>query len=243
MKPAVAAAAWTTGTLIDTSKIWASSSRRQSSPVSDQGRPGSIVLPSPGADGAHHDDLGVIDLLVRHAEQEQELFLGEETGDRVIAGGHALDQPLGHGHRQRRRLDDPFVARVGLDLEAAVLAPERRHAVGIDRAKLDRAIVPGTDDSPGAGDHALLEQLEIRCVEEVDVTLVAVELEAIRRERQLDLIVGDRGLDLDAVRAGHGPGDLPSSFRHARHVVTCFTIDTDRVARSPDLGRLSRKTS
>ena len=63
-----------------------------------------------------------------------------------------------------------------------------RHGVGLDRAKLDGAVVLGTDDPPGPGDHSLLEQLQVGRIEEIDVPLVIVELEAIRFERQLDLL-------------------------------------------------------
>lgn len=126
MNPAVAAAAWITGALIETSKIRDPSAHRQSSPVSGQGSPGSLYFQRQ-AHRPENLNFIVIDLLVRHAEQEQQLFLCEEAGYRVLARRHAFDKPFTHWHGQRGRLDHAFITGVGLKLEPAVLPPRRRH--------------------------------------------------------------------------------------------------------------------
>ena len=66
-----------------------------------QGSPGWSTFHRQARIGPITTTFGVIELLARQAEQEQELFLGEQIGDRVLAGGHALDQALGDGHGQR----------------------------------------------------------------------------------------------------------------------------------------------
>ena len=154
MKPAEAAAAWATGVLIETSKIRSPSSRCQSSPRDRPGQPRMHDLPPPGPHRPHHDRLRVVDLLARQAEQEEHLLLGEEVGDRIAAGDHALDQPLGHGHRQRCRLHHALLACVGLDLEAAVFPPQGRNRGRVDRPELDGAVMLAADDPPGPGDHS-----------------------------------------------------------------------------------------
>ena len=107
------------------------------------------------------------------------MLFGEQAGDRLVAGGHALDLPFGHGHRQRRRFHDALVAGVGLDLEAAEFTPERRHGFRVDRAKLDRAVMGSADDAPRPGNDSLAKKIQLGRVEKVDIPLVVVQIEAV----------------------------------------------------------------
>ena len=135
---------------------------------------------------------------------ERPLFARDQVPNLALAGHNGFDQALFDGHRERRRLDEPVFARVGLNLEVSILAPLVADRRGIDRPELDRAVVDIPDGAPGAHDDPGFVEFERRRVEEVDVALfVVLRRDPMARERCLDLAIRDRRLDFNRVRAGH----------------------------------------
>ena len=67
------------------------------------------------------------------------------------------------------------------------------------------------DRASGTHNNAGCQKLLFRRVEEIDVALlVVVDRETIPIERQIDLAIGNRGLDLYRIYAGDLTADLPA---------------------------------
>jgi len=82
--------------------------------------------------------------------------------------------PFADRHGKGGGLHHALLAGVGLDLEAAVLAPSLGHLRGNGGAKLDRAVVLLADDASGAGDDARPKQIQGGRIKEVDVAFLVV---------------------------------------------------------------------